>query len=175
MLTNSLKSKREYLLVSDFDQTLSYNDSGLVLSQMLGISDFRQRVAGLADIHLLQQGGELAYLILHDPEFRCVRKEHLIEVGRRVLLKANIKLLLRFLDNLEGIHFCFHVLSSAPQEINLAHSPLFQHYHDESVSGACQQNLCRLFSRHAGRSSRMAPRQRPGGARKHAVDLSTSL
>jgi 2-hydroxy-3-keto-5-methylthiopentenyl-1-phosphate phosphatase len=117
MLTNSLKGKREYLLVSDFDQTLSYNDSGLVLSQMLGISDFQHRVAGLADMHLLQQGGELAYLILHDPEFRRVRREHLLEVGKQVRLKANIKLLLRFLDNLEGIHFSFHVLSSAPQEV----------------------------------------------------------
>ena len=117
MRANPLKRKREYLLVSDFDQTLSYNDSGVLLSEMLGISDFRQRVAGLSDIHLVQQGGELAYLLLHDPEFRRVRKEHLIEVGRRVRLKASVELMLRFLQNLEGFHFCFHVLSSAPEEV----------------------------------------------------------
>ena len=27
----------------------------------------------------LQQGGELAYLLLHDPQYRCVRREHLVE------------------------------------------------------------------------------------------------
>jgi hypothetical protein len=82
MLASPLKRKREYLLVSDFDRTLSYDDSGVVLSEMLGISDFRRRVVGLSDIHLVQQGGELAYLLLHEPEFRRVRKEHLIEVGQ---------------------------------------------------------------------------------------------
>ena len=117
MLASALKGKREYLLVSDFDQTLSHNDSGVLLSDMLGVSDFPRRVAGLSDIHFVQQGGELAYLLLHDPEFRRVRKEHLIEVGKRVRLKANIELLLRFFQNLEGFHFCFHVLSSAPEEV----------------------------------------------------------
>ena len=71
MLTSSSRRRREYLLISDFDQTLSQNDSGVVLSEMLGISDFRQRVAGLSDIHLVQQGGELAYLLLHDPVSVC--------------------------------------------------------------------------------------------------------
>ncbi len=52
---------REYLVVSDFDQTLSFNDSGIVLSELLGISGFRERIAGLADIHMVQQGGELAH------------------------------------------------------------------------------------------------------------------
>ena len=35
------------LLVSDFDQTLSFNDSGIVLSDMLGIGGFEHRVAAL--------------------------------------------------------------------------------------------------------------------------------
>ena len=117
MLTSSSRRKREYLLISDFDQTLCHNDSGVVLSEMLGISDFRQRVAGLSDIHLVQQGGELAYLLLHDPEFRCVRKEHLMEVGKRVRLKANVELLFRSLENVEGFDFCCHVLSSAPEDV----------------------------------------------------------
>ncbi len=117
MLANPSKKKREYLLVSDFDQTLSLNDSGVVLSEMLGISDFQRRVAGLSDIHLVQQGGELAYLLLHDPDFRPVRKQHLIEVGKRVRLKANVELLVRCLRNLEDLQFSFHVLSSAPEEV----------------------------------------------------------
>jgi 2-hydroxy-3-keto-5-methylthiopentenyl-1-phosphate phosphatase len=117
VLATPLRRKREYLLVSDFDQTLSYHDSGVVLSEMLGIVNFRQRVAGLSDIHLVQQGGELAYLLLHDPEFRCVRKEHLIEVGKRVRRKANIELLLRLLQSLQDFNFSFHVLSAAPEEV----------------------------------------------------------
>ena len=40
--------------------------------------------------NLVQQGGELAYLIRHDPEFRGVRREHLIEAGRRVRLRSDI-------------------------------------------------------------------------------------
>ena len=117
MLTSSSKKKRDYLLVSDFDQTLSRNDSGVVLSEMLGIRDFQQRVAGLSNIHLVQQGGELAYLLLHDPDFRCVRKEHLIEVGKLVRLKSNIEVLTRCLQNLEDFHFSLHILSSAPEEV----------------------------------------------------------
>ncbi len=70
---------KHYLLASDFDQTLSFNDSGLVLSELLGISGFEERVAGLAQSNLVQQGGELAYLIRHDPEFRGIRREHLVE------------------------------------------------------------------------------------------------
>ena len=64
---------KHFLLASDFDQTLSFKDSGVVLSEMLGISGFEERVAGLARSNLVQQGGELAYLIRHDPEFRGVR------------------------------------------------------------------------------------------------------
>ncbi|MGH9835265.1 MAG: haloacid dehalogenase-like hydrolase, partial [Blastocatellia bacterium] len=89
---------KHYLFASDFDQTLSFNDSGLVLSEMLGITGFEDRVAGMARINLVQQGGELAYLLLHDPEFRRVRKEHLTEVGKRIRLKQNIHLLPRILS-----------------------------------------------------------------------------
>ena len=48
---------KRYLLASDFDQTLSFNDSGVVLSELLGMSDFREKTAGLSRIHLVQQGG----------------------------------------------------------------------------------------------------------------------
>ena len=56
MTSEQSAGKREMLLVSDFDQTLSFNDSGIVLSDMLGIGDFEQRVAGLSKIHLIQTG-----------------------------------------------------------------------------------------------------------------------
>jgi HAD superfamily phosphoserine phosphatase-like hydrolase len=105
------------LLISDFDQTLSFNDSGQVLSELLNIGDFRNRVAGLEQIHLVQQGGELAYLLLHDPDFRRVRRDDLMEVGKRVRLKANIKLLSDLLNDADGHHFTFCVVSAAPEEV----------------------------------------------------------
>lgn len=110
-------TSKHYLLFSDFDQTLSFHDSGHILSEMLGVSGFAERVAGLSNIHLVQQGGELAYLLLHDPEFRQVRCEHLVEVGKRVRLKANIALLVELLNNIDGHRFSFHVVSAAPQEV----------------------------------------------------------
>ncbi len=116
-MANSNQNPKSYLLFSDFDQTLSFHDSGIVLSELLGIAAFRERVAGLSRIHLVQQGGELAYLLLHDPDFRRVRKEHLVEVGRRVRLKANIPLLLHLLKELDGHAFSFHVISAAPEEV----------------------------------------------------------
>jgi phosphoserine phosphatase len=109
---------KHYLLASDFDQTLSFNDSGVVLSELLGISGFQDRVAGLASSNLVQQGGELAYLIRHDPEFRGVRREHLVETGRRVRLKGAIPALVDFLGRgTEGYSFSFYVISAAPREI----------------------------------------------------------
>jgi len=109
---------KHYLFASDFDQTLSFNDSGLILSEMLGVSGFEERVAGMARINLAQQGGELAYLLLHDPEFRRVRKEHLIEAGKRIRLKQNIRLLPKILsDGIEDYQFSFYVISAAPEEV----------------------------------------------------------
>jgi len=64
---------RNFLLASDFDQTLSFNDSGVVLSELIGFHGFHDKVKGLADSNLVQQGAELSYLILHDPDFAaCV-------------------------------------------------------------------------------------------------------
>jgi 2-hydroxy-3-keto-5-methylthiopentenyl-1-phosphate phosphatase len=110
-------AKKQYLFVSDFDQTLSFNDSGLVLSKMIGVKGFEDRVAGLSQIHLVQQGGELAYLLLHDPEFRRVRKEDLAAVGKQIRLKENIALLSNIMADLEGNEFAFRVVSAAPQEV----------------------------------------------------------
>src|SRR5215213_10890306 len=105
--------RKQFLLASDFDQTLSFNDSGIVLSELLGTSGFVEKVAGLSRLNLVQQGGELAYLLLHDPEYRRVRREHLVEVGRRIRLKANINLLAECLARgIDG--YCFDSSSSRP-------------------------------------------------------------
>jgi HAD superfamily phosphoserine phosphatase-like hydrolase len=113
--------KKRYILASDFDQTLSFNDSGYVLAELIGIpgQEFERKIQGMARLNLVQQGGELAYLLLHDPEFRSrVRPEHLREAGKRVRLKPNIDLLYDFLTNdVEGFHFDFYVISAGPVEI----------------------------------------------------------
>jgi HAD superfamily phosphoserine phosphatase-like hydrolase len=106
-----------YLLASDFDQTLSFNDSGIVLSEMLGMSGFVEKCAGLSRTHLVQQGAELAYLLLHDPEYRRVRAEDLRQVGKQIRLKRNIHLLSSLLDALEGYRFELYVISAAPEEV----------------------------------------------------------
>src|SRR5215469_14024008 len=113
--------KKRYIFASDFDQTLSFNDSGYVLSELLGISvsEFERKTDGMTKLNLVQQGGELAYLLLHDPEFRSrVRREHLYETGKQVRLKPNIDALYSFLsEEVEGYHFDFYVISAAPVEV----------------------------------------------------------
>jgi phosphoserine phosphatase len=102
-----------YLIASDFDQTLSFNDSGLVLSELLGIRDFDEKVAGLAQTNLVQQGAELAYLLRHDPEFRGVRREHLIAAGQGVRLRHDVPLLVEILrEGFAGCSFHFNVISA---------------------------------------------------------------
>jgi phosphoserine phosphatase len=82
---------KQFLLASDFDQTLSFNDSGVVLSELIGF---------------------------HDPDFRRVRREHLVDTGKRMRLKHDVALFARALENLaDGYKFHFNVISAAPQEI----------------------------------------------------------
>jgi phosphoserine phosphatase len=92
-----------------------------VLSELLGIptKEFERKAEGMAKLNLVQQGGELAYLLLHDPEFHDrVRPEHLREVGKRIRLKENIDFLHRVLDQgIAGYRFEFYVLSAAPVEV----------------------------------------------------------
>ncbi len=117
----SIPLVKQFLLASDFDQTLSFNDSGLVLSELGGISAkvFEVKVAMLAAQNLVQQGGELSYLLLHDPDYRAsVRKEHLAQAGKSVRLKKNIRQLSELLARaIPGNRFDFHVVSAAPQEV----------------------------------------------------------
>src|SRR6266704_2689201 len=114
------KLLKRYLFASDFDQTLTFNDSGYVLSELVGIptAEFERKAKGMAKLNLVQQGAELAYLLLHDPQYRGVRREQLHEVGKRIRLKENIDLLYQVLTSgIKGYHFDFYVLSAAPAEI----------------------------------------------------------
>ena len=92
-----------------------------MLSELVGIptAEFERKAKGMTRLNLVQQGAELSYLLLHDPEFRSkVRREHLIEVGRRIRLKENIDQLYTMLEKgIEGYNFDFYVLSAAPVEV----------------------------------------------------------
>jgi phosphoserine phosphatase len=117
-MMHGLPTRTHYLFASDFDQTLSFNDSGSVLTDLIAASGFEQKVAGLARTNLVHQGAELAYLLRHDPELRSVRREHLLETGRRVRLKNDISRLVDLLQRgIEGCRFDFYVISAAPQEV----------------------------------------------------------
>ena len=115
------KNRTHYLFASDFDQTLTFNDTGYVLSEVVGISvdEFERKIKGMAKLSLVQQGAELSYLLLHDPEFSSrVRRDHLVEVGKRIRLKENIQQVYDILDQrIDGFHFDFYVLSAAPVEV----------------------------------------------------------
>ncbi|MFY9843003.1 MAG: HAD-IB family phosphatase [Terriglobales bacterium] len=113
--------RKHYLFASDFDQTLTFNDTGYVLSELLGIpvKEFERKAKGMAKLNLVQQGAELSYLLLHDPEFHSrVRRDDLIEAGKRIRLKQNIKQIYEILDRrIDGFHFDFYVLSASPVEV----------------------------------------------------------
>lgn len=118
LVSLAVQPRRRYLLASDFDKTLSlHDDSGAILSEMIGIPGFDTKVERLATSHLIQQGGELAYLLVHDPDYRGVRRQHLQEVGRRIRLKRNLALLQPLLTAAEGHDIAFHVISAAPEEL----------------------------------------------------------
>jgi 2-hydroxy-3-keto-5-methylthiopentenyl-1-phosphate phosphatase len=113
--------RKHYLFASDFDKTLTFNDTGYVLSEMLGIpvAEFERKARGMEKLNLVQQGAELSYLLLHDPAFHSrVRREHLFEVGKHIRLEENIKQVYEILDRrIDGFHFDFYVLSAAPVEV----------------------------------------------------------
>jgi len=120
-MQNPAQILKRYLVASDFDQTLSFHDSGCVLSEMVGIpgKEFEKKTAVLSVQNFVQQGAELSYLLLHDPDLHArVRKEHLIRAGKNIRLKMNIQQLRDLLGGaIEGYLFEFHVLSAAPQEV----------------------------------------------------------
>ena len=56
----SEKPLKRYLFASDFDQTLTFDDSGYVLSELVGIptAEFERKAQGMAKLNLVQQGAE---------------------------------------------------------------------------------------------------------------------
>jgi phosphoserine phosphatase len=120
-MQDSGQSAKHYLFATDFDQTLSFHDSGQASCELAGMPAevFERKVAILSAQNLVQQGGELAYLLLHDSDFQaCVRRQHFVEAGRKIRLKKNIRQLSELLErSIEGFRFDFQVISAAPQEV----------------------------------------------------------
>ncbi|MCK4533561.1 haloacid dehalogenase-like hydrolase, partial [bacterium] len=63
---------RKYLFVCDFDKTLSFNDSGVLLSERIGISEeeFERKFTEVRKRNITPLGGELAYLITNDMDYK---------------------------------------------------------------------------------------------------------
>ena len=57
-MQEKIQPRKRYIFASDFDQTLSFNDSGYVLSELLGIStsEFERKTAGMTKLNLCSRG-----------------------------------------------------------------------------------------------------------------------
>lgn len=113
--------QEKYLFVSDFDKTLSLEDSGYLLAEKIDISAeaFDQKIEQIGKKNLVQLGGELAYLITSDDDFKGrVTKSLLEEVGKETKLKKNVKKLMRILrEGIDEKSFAAFVATAAPKEI----------------------------------------------------------
>lgn len=111
---------KKFLFVSDFDKTLSKGDVGCVLSAKLGISakQFEQKIEEIKRRNIVQLGGELAYLIMRDPDYiGKVSRNLLYEVGKEIELKKGVPDLIKMLaEGIENCSFSTYIVSAAPQE-----------------------------------------------------------
>jgi 2-hydroxy-3-keto-5-methylthiopentenyl-1-phosphate phosphatase len=113
--------KERYLFVSDFDKTLSLDDSGYLLAEKLGISpvEFDQKLEEIRRKNIVQLGGELAYLITRDQDFSGrVSRSLLQEIGREIKLKKNVPQLISLLNQgIDNKRFFCYVTSAGPWEL----------------------------------------------------------
>jgi HAD superfamily phosphoserine phosphatase-like hydrolase len=113
--------KDTYLFISDFDKTLSFSDTGYLLSEKLGISveTYKNKIAKIREKNIVQLGGELPQLITVDPDYKGkVTKDLLQEVGAEIKLKNNVSELLGFLSKgFNGTNFLVYVVSAAPYDV----------------------------------------------------------
>jgi len=112
--------KKKVLFVSDFDKTLSTGDVGYILSSKLGISadKFDQKIEEIKRRNIVQLGGELAHLIIRDPDYiGKVSKDLLYEVGKEIELKRGVTELMNVLaEGIDDYHFSTYIVSAAPKE-----------------------------------------------------------
>jgi 2-hydroxy-3-keto-5-methylthiopentenyl-1-phosphate phosphatase len=112
--------KKKILFASDFDKTLSVGDVGCILSSKLGISAdrFDQKIEDIKRRNTVQLGGELAHLIINDPDYvGKVSRDLFYEVGKEVELKKGVPELVSILTTgIENYRFVPYILSAAPKE-----------------------------------------------------------
>jgi len=112
--------KKKILFVSDFDKTLSTGDVGYILSSKIGVSaeQFDQKIEAIQRRNIVQLGGELAHLIIRDPDYvGKVSKDLLCEVGKEVGLKKGVTELMNILaEGIDDHCFSTYILSAAPKE-----------------------------------------------------------
>ena len=112
--------EKKILFVSDFDKTLSTGDVGYILSSKLGVSadQFDRKIEEIKRKNIVQLGGELAHLIIRDPDYvGKVSKDLLYEVGKEVELKKGVPELMKILAaGIDDCRFSTYILSAAPQE-----------------------------------------------------------
>lgn len=112
--------KKKILFASDFDKTLSVGDIGYILNAKLGVSaeQFDQKIEEIKRRNIVQLGGELAHLIIRDPDYAGkVSKDLLYEVGKEVELKKGVAELMKILaEGIENCHFSTYIVSAAPKE-----------------------------------------------------------
>jgi HAD superfamily phosphoserine phosphatase-like hydrolase len=115
------KSRKKFLFVSDFDETISLDDSGVLISQMVGIEPekFFKKVKEVRKRNIVQLGGELAYLMVSDPDYKNrVTKDILIKTGQNIKLRANVKELYNVLkEGIADIKFLAYVVSACPRQL----------------------------------------------------------
>lgn len=112
--------EKKILFVSDFDKTLSKGDVGYILSAKLGISadKFEKKIKEIQQRNIVQLGGELAHLIIRDPDYAGkVTKELLYEVGKEIELKKGVPELMKILsEGIDDCDFSTYIVSAAPEE-----------------------------------------------------------
>ena len=112
--------KKKLLFVSDFDKTLSTGDVGYLLSEKLGISadQFDQKIEEIKRRNIVQLGGELAHLMIRDPDYiGKISKDLLYEVGKEIELKKGVPELMNILaEGIDDYRFSTYIVSAAPEE-----------------------------------------------------------
>ncbi|MBU1084292.1 MAG: HAD-IB family phosphatase, partial [Candidatus Omnitrophica bacterium] len=108
------------LFVSDFDKTLSTGDVGYILSSKVGVSAerFDHKIEEIKRRNIVQLGGELAHLIIRDPDYMGkVSRDLLYEVGKEIELKKGVPELMDILSKgIDDHQFSTYILSAAPKE-----------------------------------------------------------
>ncbi len=112
--------EKKILFVSDFDKTLSVGDIGYILSEKLGISaaQFDQKIEEIKRRNIVQLGGELAQLIVRDPDYiGKITKDLLYEVGKEINLKKGVTELMSLMaEGIDDYRFATYIVSAAPKE-----------------------------------------------------------